>query len=250
MRTRPPPAPARPRRRWPGWERCLEQPAEALAEPFLLGTAAAVAQWADELDHAERLVERGLAVPPHTARFSRARQRARGPRDHSQAVRRREWLPEVAKANMKKAIQSIGLSNIAAVYSANDGMAGAVIDALKEAGETKIPPVTGQDANLDAVQRIVSGEQFMTVYKSFLLEADNAAEMAVAKVQGRSIEFEALTPDSVDSPTQKDIPSQLVKVVALTKDNIKDTVITDGVYTVKDICTPKYASDCAAIGLE
>lgn len=40
----------------------LEQPAEALAEPFLLGTAAAVAQWADELDHAERLVERGLAV--------------------------------------------------------------------------------------------------------------------------------------------------------------------------------------------
>ncbi|MEU0073863.1 AAA family ATPase [Streptomyces sp. NPDC006332] len=40
----------------------LARPAEALAEPFLLGTAAAVAQWADELDHAERLVERGLAV--------------------------------------------------------------------------------------------------------------------------------------------------------------------------------------------
>jgi D-xylose transport system substrate-binding protein len=39
-------------------------------------------------------------------------------------------------------------------------------------------------------------------------------------------------------------------VVALTKDNIKDTVITDGVYTVKDICTSAYKADCAAIGLD
>ncbi|TDT32152.1 regulatory LuxR family protein [Streptomyces sp. BK208] len=39
----------------------LAQPTDPLAEPFLLGTAAAVAQWADELDEAERLVERGLA---------------------------------------------------------------------------------------------------------------------------------------------------------------------------------------------
>ncbi|MFF9269675.1 helix-turn-helix transcriptional regulator [Streptomyces rochei] len=39
----------------------LAQPGDPLAEPFLLGTAAAVAQWADELDEAERLVERGLA---------------------------------------------------------------------------------------------------------------------------------------------------------------------------------------------
>ncbi|WP_405870892.1 MULTISPECIES: sugar ABC transporter substrate-binding protein [unclassified Streptomyces] len=161
-----------------------------------------------------------------------------------------KWLPSVAEANMKKAIASVGLDNIAAVYSANDGMAGAVIDALKSAGVTKMPPVTGQDANLDAVQRIVAGQQRMTVYKSFLLEATNAASMAVTKVQGKEIEFDALTEDSVDSPTQKDIPSQLVPVVALTQDNIKATVIKDGVYTVKDICTKEYAADCAAIGLE
>ncbi|WP_405616645.1 sugar ABC transporter substrate-binding protein [Streptomyces sp. NBC_00076] len=205
----------------------------------------------DKAANSKIVMMNGSVADPNTARFKQgALSELEGHVIIAKQYDTREWLPEVAKANMKKAIQSIGLSNIAAVYSANDGMAGAVIDALKEAGETKIPPVTGQDANLDAVQRIVSGEQFMTVYKSFLLEADNAAEMAVAKVQGRSIEFEALTPDSVDSPTQKRIPSQLVKVVALTKDNIKDTVIQDGVYTVKDICTPKYASDCAAIGLE
>ncbi|MFE9437972.1 sugar ABC transporter substrate-binding protein [Streptomyces sp. NPDC006602] len=161
----------------------------------------------------------------------------------------REWLPSVAKANMAKAIQAVGLDNIAAVYSANDGMAGAVIDALKEAGASKIPPVTGQDADLAALQRIVAGEQYMTVYKPFLLEADNAAELAVSKVQGRSLEFDALTPDTVASPTEKDIRSNLVQVVAVTKDNIKDTVIQDGVYTVKDICTPEYAADCAEIGL-
>ncbi|UXY21018.1 substrate-binding domain-containing protein [Streptomyces cynarae] len=161
----------------------------------------------------------------------------------------KDWKPENAKANMAEAIRAVGLSNIAAVYSANDGMAGAVIDALKEAGVSKLPPVTGQDAALDAVQRIVSGEQYMSVYKSYPDEANNAAEMAVAKVQGRSIEFDALTRDHVDSPTEKNIPSMLVPVVALTRDNIEDTVIQDGIYTVKDICTAKYKADCSAIRL-
>ncbi|WP_411150015.1 sugar ABC transporter substrate-binding protein [Streptomyces sp. A30] len=161
----------------------------------------------------------------------------------------KEWLPSVAKTNMEKAIQALGLDNIAAVYSANDGMAGAVIDALKEAGASRIPPVTGQDADLAALQRIVSGEQYMTVYKPFLQEAGNAAELAVAKVQGHAIEFDALTPASVNSPTDKGIRSNLVPVVAVTKDNIEETVIQDGVYTVKDICTPQYAADCAEVGL-
>ncbi|MGN5379480.1 ABC transporter substrate-binding protein [Streptomyces sp. MUSC 14] len=160
-----------------------------------------------------------------------------------------KWSPAVAGANMKKTIQSMGLGNIAAVYSANDGMAGAVIDALKEAGATQVPPVTGQDANLDAVQRVVSGAQYMTVYKSFLDEATDAAQLAVDKVKGKDIQFDALTRDTVDSPTTKSIPARLVPVVALTRDNIKQTVIADGVYTVKDICTPAYAADCAAIGL-
>lgn len=161
-----------------------------------------------------------------------------------------KWSPAVAEVNMKKAIKAVGLADIAAVYAANDGLAGAVIKALKDAGATKIPPVTGQDANLDAVQRIVAGEQYMTAYKPFPEEATRAAEMAVYKVQGRDIQFDSLTRDTADSPTEKKIPTMLVPVVALTKDNIKDTVIADGIYTVKDICTPKYAADCASIGLK
>ncbi|MEU6220580.1 substrate-binding domain-containing protein [Streptomyces sp. NPDC047022] len=162
----------------------------------------------------------------------------------------KDWKPENAKANMLEAIKAVGANNIAGVYSANDGMAGAVIEALKESGVTKLPPVTGQDASLDAVQRIVTGEQYMSVYKSYPQEATNAAEMAVAKVQGRSIEFDALTRDSVDSPTEKKIPSMLVPVVALTQKNIKDTVVQDNIFTIQQICTAAYRTACAEIRLK
>lgn len=162
----------------------------------------------------------------------------------------KDWDPANAKVNMEKAIEAVGLDNIAGVYAANDGIAGAVIDVLKTAGVSEVPPVTGQDADLGAVQRVVSGDQYMTVYKSLPKEATIAAEMAVAKVQGRGIEFDALTRDTVDSPTHENIRAHLVPVVALTQKNIKDTVIEDGIYKVKQICTTEYASDCGDIGLK
>ncbi|MGW1952257.1 sugar ABC transporter substrate-binding protein [Streptomyces sp. NPDC001920] len=192
----------------------------------------------------------GDPADPNTARFKEgALGELEGEVDVVKKYDTDKWSPEVAEANMRKAIAAVGLADIAAVYSANDGMAGAVIKALKDAGATRMPPVTGQDANLDAVQRIVAGEQFMTVYKPFLAEATNAAKMAVYKVQGRDIEFDALTQDSVDSASEKGIPSNLVPVVAVTKDNIAKTVVRDGVYTVEQICTAEYKADCAAIGL-
>jgi D-xylose transport system substrate-binding protein len=160
------------------------------------------------------------------------------------------WKPEIAQANMAKAISQIGKDNIAGVYSANDGLAGGVIKALKDAGVTKLPPVTGQDAELDAVQRILTGEQYMSVYKSYPTEAENAAEIAIAKVQGKDIQFDALTRDRVDNAGRKGIPAQLVPVVALTKDNIKETVLADGIYKVSDICTPAYKSACSAAKLQ
>ncbi|MFF1512528.1 sugar ABC transporter substrate-binding protein [Streptomyces sp. NPDC058305] len=162
----------------------------------------------------------------------------------------KDWNPVNAKANMEEAIQKVGLDNIAGVYAANDGIAGAVIDALKSAGVSKVPPVTGQDAELVAVQRILKGDQFMSVYKSYPQEASAAAEMAVARVQGRSIEFDALTRDKVSSPTNKDIPAQLVPVVDLTKANIEDTVLQDSIYTVKQICTAPYKAACDALKLK
>ncbi len=161
----------------------------------------------------------------------------------------KDWKPENAQANMAQAIRDVGVNNIKGVYAANDGMAGGIIKALEAAGVTDLPPITGQDAELDAVQRIVAGEQYMSVYKSYPEEAESAAEMAVAKVQGRDIQFDSLTQNQVDSPTDKGIPALLVPVVALTQKNIRQTVVADGIYKVSDICTTRYRADCSEIGL-
>ncbi|HEY8984755.1 MAG TPA: substrate-binding domain-containing protein [Streptomyces sp.] len=161
-----------------------------------------------------------------------------------------EWSPDLAQSEMEQAIEKIGKNNIAGVYSANDAMAGGVVKALEDAGVSKLPPITGQDAELPAVQRILTGKQYMTVYKPYPEMAAAAAEMAVAKVQGKDIMFDSLTRDRVDSPTNKKIPAQLVTVVAMTKDKVKSTVVADGIYTVAQICTPKFESACEAVGLK
>jgi D-xylose transport system substrate-binding protein len=158
----------------------------------------------------------------------------------------KDWKPENANANMEGAISALGKKNIVGVYSANDGMAGGIITALKAAGISV--PVTGQDAELAGVQRIIAGEQFMSVYKPYAPEADAAAEMAVALAQGKTLD--TVAKDKVDSPTDKAIPSVIVPVVSLTKANINDTVIKDGVYTVTDICTSAYKAKCDALGIK
>ncbi|AXE23561.1 ABC transporter substrate-binding protein [Streptomyces globosus] len=160
----------------------------------------------------------------------------------------KEWKPENANTNMAGAISALGKNNIVGVYSANDGMAGGIITALKAAGMSPLPPVTGQDAELAGVQRIVAGEQFMSVYKPYAPEAEAAAEMAVALAKGEKID--GIINNKVDSPTTQGVPSVLIPVISLTKNNIKDTVIKDGVYTADEICTDKYAAACASLGLK
>ncbi|MGW7438467.1 sugar ABC transporter substrate-binding protein [Streptomyces sp. NPDC054849] len=157
------------------------------------------------------------------------------------------WKPENAHTNMTAALSALGKGKIVGVYSANDGMAGGIITALKAAGVSPLPPVTGQDAELAGVQRIVAGEQFMTVYKRYAPEAAAAAEMAVALARGEKID--GIINQLVDSPTTKRVPSMLVPGVALTKKNVKTTVVDDGVYTIAEICTDRLKAACDEIGL-
>ncbi|AZQ38130.1 sugar ABC transporter substrate-binding protein [Streptomyces cyaneochromogenes] len=159
----------------------------------------------------------------------------------------KEWKPENANSNMEAAISAIGKDKIIGVYSANDGMAGGIITALKAAGLSDIP-VTGQDAELAAVQRIITGEQYMSVYKPYAPEASAAAEMAVALAQGKSLD--SIAKDKVSSGSANDVPSVLVPVTSLTKDNVNDTVIKDGVYTAAEICTGKYKAACDKLGIK
>ena len=99
-----------------------------------------------------------------------------------------EWSPDQAQNEMEQAITALGKNGFAAVYAANDGTAGGAIAAMKSAGiEPESKPTTGQDAELEAIQRILVGEQFMTVYKAITPEANDAAEMAVALAEGKEI---------------------------------------------------------------
>lgn len=108
-------------------------------------------------------------------------------------------------------------------------------------------PLTGQDAELAGIQRIVAGTQSSTVYKAFKPEAEAAATLAVDLAQDKSISSLATTTQTSGSGNK--VPSQLLTPVSVTKANIKDTVIKDGLYTVAQICTADYAKACKAAGL-
>jgi D-xylose transport system substrate-binding protein len=160
-----------------------------------------------------------------------------------------DWSPDKAQTEMQQAITAVGKANINGVLAANDGTAGGAIAALKGAGldPSKIP-VTGQDAELAAVQRILAGEQYMTVYKPVKPLADAAAEIAVALAQGKQPPAN-LTNTKVNNG-QADVPTVALDVVAVTKDNVKDTVIKDGVYKLDEVCSGTYASACKALGIQ
>ncbi|WP_354638765.1 sugar ABC transporter substrate-binding protein [Kitasatospora camelliae] len=157
------------------------------------------------------------------------------------------WDPNNANQEAAAAITAIGAPNVVGTYSANDGMAAGIATALKAANLSV--PLTGQDAQLDAVQRILAGTQTMSIYKPYKPEADAAAAMAVQLAQGKNLEPK-LVPTTSTSGSGTSVPSNLITPVVLTKDNIKSTVVADGLYTVPQICTPDYAAACTAAGLQ
>ena len=157
------------------------------------------------------------------------------------------WSTEQAHANMSAAIAALGPDRIGGVLAANDAIAAGAISALKSAGVGRLPPVTGQDADLDAVRRIIDGEQTMTVYKPFAKEAAAAAAMAVAL--GRGDDPRKVATTTTDSPTTSHIPSVLLTPSAVRARDIERTLVRGGVYTVDEICTRELRDACERAGL-
>lgn len=157
------------------------------------------------------------------------------------------WKDTVAAQKVSAAITQLGAKNIAGVYAANDGMAGGIANTLKGAGISTIP-LTGQDAELAAIQRIVAGTQSATVYKAYKPEADTAAELAVNLLQGKDIK--SLADTTVTSGSGDKVQAKLLTPVSVTVKNINDTVVKDGLYKVTDICTADYAAACKKAGLQ
>jgi D-xylose transport system substrate-binding protein len=160
-----------------------------------------------------------------------------------------QWSPDNAQREMEQAITALGRDSIVGVYAANDGTAGGAIAAMKAAGFNPLPPVTGQDAELAGIQRILAGEQYMTIYKAIKPEAEMAAQMAYDLLQGKPAFDGVDAPQSTVKNDTKDVPSALLTPVAVTKDNIKDTVVQDGFHTAAQICTSQYAQFCAQAGI-
>jgi ABC-type xylose transport system substrate-binding protein len=158
-----------------------------------------------------------------------------------------QWKADTANTNMSGAISALGVGNIDGVYAANDGLAAGSISALKANKVDPLPPVTGQDAELAAVRRIVGGEQYETVYKPFAPEASAGGAMAVAAARGDDLRRVAT--GTVRPPGGKAVPAVMLTPVSVTVEGIKGTLVKDGVYTVRQICTPQLGAACQKAGL-
>ncbi|GAC1320065.1 MAG: sugar ABC transporter substrate-binding protein [Thermoleophilaceae bacterium] len=160
-----------------------------------------------------------------------------------------DWSPDKAQTEMQQAITALGKTGFNAAYAANDGTAGGAIAAMTSAGITPASkPTTGQDAELAAIQRILAGTQFMTVYKAVTPEAQDAATIAVALAKGQPLPS-SLVNQHVDNGSGS-VPSVILTPVAVTKSNVKDTIVKDGFWPPAQICTSAYASACKAAGIQ
>jgi D-xylose transport system substrate-binding protein len=150
-----------------------------------------------------------------------------------------DWSPDKAQAWMEGQISAVK-GNLVGVYAANDGTGGGAIAALKAGGVNPLPPVTGQDSELAAIQRILAGDPAMTIYKPVPPEAEAAAKAALALANKQK------PSSTVDT---QGVPSTILTPIAVTKDKVKDTIIKDNVYKIADLCSGAFAAVCAKAGL-
>ena len=137
------------------------------------------------------------------------------------------------------------------VAAANDGLGGAAIAVLDRNGQAGKIFVTGQDATDEGLQRVLLGTQCMTVYKAVKKEAQAAADLAVALLNGDQAAADALaTGKTADSEAGTEVPSVLLVPQAIYPENVKD-VIADGFTTVERVCaTDEVKAKCAELGIQ
>ncbi|MCB2105761.1 MAG: substrate-binding domain-containing protein, partial [Rhodobacteraceae bacterium] len=132
-------------------------------------------------------------------------------------------------------------ADIRGIVAANDGTGGGAIAALKAAGADPLPPVTGNDATIAALQLIIAGDQYNTISKPSEIVAAAAADVAVKLLNGE-------TPEA--STTLYNTPSQLFVPAVVTRENIKAEVFDTGIQTAAEVCTAEYAEACAELGIK
>jgi len=150
-----------------------------------------------------------------------------------------EWAPPKAQEWTAGQITRFG-ADIKGVVAANDGTGGGAIAAFKAAGVSPVPPVTGNDATIAALQLIISGDQYNTISKPSEIVAAAAARVAVAFLKGE-------TPEP--KTTLYDTPSELFVPAVVTAENIKAEIFDKGIQKPEEICTGEYAEGCKKLGI-
>ncbi len=152
----------------------------------------------------------------------------------------KDWTAENAMKRMDQLIEKYHYTpdgkgrKLDAVYCANDTLAQGVLQALRKAGfkDDQLPFITGMDAELSALQRIVKGTQGSTIYKDPNTLCAQLVKMVDAVLSGK-------TPEINDEKTYNNgfgaVKSYLCEPVAITKDNLKEAIVDKGVFSAKDL---------------
>jgi D-xylose transport system substrate-binding protein len=158
------------------------------------------------------------------------------------------WKVENAAPAFQQALTASN-GEVQGVLAANDDIAGAVIGVLKDQGLDGHVVVTGQDAGVAGIQNIITGKQSMTIFKNVTLEAQAAAQLAIALIQGKDPSAAGLTLADFADPQA---PSHALKALLLpaqviTQANVQD-VVDAGALKADEICK-NIEDDCTKLGI-
>jgi D-xylose transport system substrate-binding protein len=142
------------------------------------------------------------------------------------------WSAEAALNIMENGLTA-NANKIDAVVASNDSTAGGAIQALAAQGLSGKVVISGQDADLAAMRRIVAGTQTMTVYKPISNLAKTSAAMAVKLARGEKIKA-----DGYVNNGKKDVDAVLLTPISVNKSNLDATVIADGYHSRNDVYNP------------
>jgi D-xylose transport system substrate-binding protein len=150
-----------------------------------------------------------------------------------------DWNPAKAQQWVAGQVSRFG-KKILGVVAANDGTAGGTIAALKAAGVSPLPSVTGNDATTAGLQLIIAGDQYNTISKPSEIVAAAAANVAVQFLAGETPKAET---------TLFDTPSKLFVPAVITAENLKSEIIDKKINTTEQLCSGRYAEGCKKLGI-
>ncbi|MBC7682123.1 MAG: sugar ABC transporter substrate-binding protein [Ferruginibacter sp.] len=155
-----------------------------------------------------------------------------------------DWVPAKAQQWVSGQIARFG-KQIVGVVAANDGTGGGAIAAFKAAGVKPVPPVSGNDATIAALQLIIAGDQYNTISKPSEIVAAAAAQVVVKLLAGETPKAEMMLYDT---------PSQLFTPAVVVADNLKAEIIDKlvsgkPIQTAAVLCVDRYADGCKKLGI-